>query len=288
MNSKDNFKIDFAGIGAMKCATTWIYECLKEHPEIEMPPKDQRDKALFFKENPTKEEIEEYKNWFDKDNTLKGDFHVHYLESEEACKRMKEYNKSMKIIVCLRDPVERAWSHYNYYKFRVGSSDLTFKQAVRENPEILKLGLYYKHLKKYYELFNGENILVLNFDDIKKDKLKFIQEIYNFLEVNKSFKPPSLNIKLNLTAFKQTFLGKILHQKIIAFFLRHTRWAWNLKDSIMIKKILGKFSGIWSKGGDNAMSQSTKKYLRDYYKEDLKKLESLIGDNIKKWYQYEN
>lgn len=279
----NNFKIDFVGIGAAKCATTWIYECLKEHPQIELAPKDQKDKVLFFKD-PDSREMKEYRSWFRREDTVKGDFHVHYLESEQALRRMKKHNENMKVIVCLRNPVERAWSHYNYYKFSSEQPEISFEEAAKKEPEIIDSGLYYKHLKKYYHAFDDSNILILIFEDLKEDQLNFIQNIYHFLGVKQDFTPPSLDLQINPTSFKQTGLGRLLHQRIAKPLLKNTKWAWNLKESVVAKKIIGGFSEAWGESKERKeMKPQMQKKLRNYYRGDIQKLEELTGRDLTSW-----
>ena len=280
----NNFKIDFVGIGAMKAATTWIYECLREHPEIEIAHKDQRSIAFFFKQEPSQEDIKEYISYFKKADSLKGDYHVEYLRDGAAMWRMKKHNDDIKIIVCLRNPLERAWSHYNYYKFYTGKRNISFGQAVEESPDILDAGLYYKYLKSYFRVFERDKILILFFEDIASDKVNFIRGIYKFLGVDISFIPSSLDVKINLTAFKQTLLGNFFHNKILGPFLRNYRWGWEIKKSVIFKKAIARFSEFW--GGTKegkAVSPEIYSRLEKFYRADIEKLQTLINRDLSRW-----
>ncbi|MFW6173882.1 MAG: sulfotransferase domain-containing protein, partial [Elusimicrobiota bacterium] len=107
-------KINFVCIGASKCATTWLYECLKKHPEIYIAsPKDSEETAFFRADNFSKK-INGYNLFFKEEHEkkLKGNFNVGYLQCEKVAERIASYNPEMKIIVSLRNPIERAYSHY--------------------------------------------------------------------------------------------------------------------------------------------------------------------------------
>jgi len=266
---KNDFKIDFVGIGGIKCATTWIYECLQEHPGLCLAPKDQQKFALFFGKVDKK-----YYSFFKK-NCLKGDFHVSYLESEEAMNRMKEHDP--KIIVCLRDPVKRAFSHYNYVKFSRDKEWESFEQALLEEPSILEPGFYFKHLKKYLD--NFDDTLILIYEDIEKDPKGFIRLIYKFLEVDDNFIPPSLDLKVNLTSFKLTRLGRFIHKRIAAPLLKNFKWAWKLKQSVFIKKLLCKISEEHGEAKEELRSE-THDRLKEVYASDIRSLEQLVGRSL--------
>jgi len=163
MTNETNFKIDFVGIGAIKAASSWVYECLQEHPEICLAPKDQRGIAYFFKENFSESKLKDYKYFFAgiKKKQLKGDFHAAYLTSPEVIDRLKEHNPDIKIIVCLRNPVQRAYSEYRFLKFSENASWNSFEQALLEKKRIIEHGFYHKYLSNYFKNFPRENILVM-------------------------------------------------------------------------------------------------------------------------------
>jgi len=287
MDIQDNFKINFIGIGAIKAASTWIYECLQEHPELCLAPKDQRRIAFFFKKNLFEKDLKDYKYFFKKDNQrqLKGDFHAGYLTSPEIINRVKEHNPDIKIVVCLRNPIARAFSEYRFLKFSKNAIWSNLEQGIQEDPRIMEHGLYYKYLKKYFKNFSRENILVLIYEDIKENPTRFIQRIYEFLGVDSSFVAPSINTKVNLTSFKSTKLGSFFHKKIIKPLLKNTKWAWKLKRSVVFKKLLCKFSELYSRKSKLTEEISPKTYqqLKNVYNQDIANLEKLINRDLSSW-----
>ena len=281
-----NFKIDFVGIGAIKSGTTWIYECLQEHPQVCLAPKDQAKIAFFLKSSPLKEEIDQYQSFLPSKNCeLIGDFHVAYMKREESAERIKRHNPDIKLIVCFRNPIEMVYSLYRYAKFSKHKNWESFEQGLKVEPAMLESGFYYKYLEKFFSNFPKENILVLIYEDIWKDKVKFIQQIYKFLGVNDSFVPQTAHLKVNLTKFKLTRLGRFLHKRIISPLLRNTRWAWKLKRSILIKKILCGFSEFYVSKKDSApqIKEETRRYLQNLYRDDIKSLEKLINRDLSYW-----
>jgi len=203
---RDNFKIDFIGIGAQRCATSWIFKCLQEHSQICAFVKKE---AAFF--NDERKNFEWYKSLFGHCATtaIKGEYSPHYMHPEydpkqKTAERIKNTFPDVKIIACLRNPIERARSQYFLEKLRNKETAPTFKKAILKNHhKYIEAGFYYTLLKKYLELFPRENILILIYEDIRKSPIGFIQNIYSFLGVDSNFVPPSVNKKVSVLTGKQ-------------------------------------------------------------------------------------
>ena len=166
-------KVGIFIVGAPKSGTTSLYYYLNEHPEILMSSakepdyfsdKEILDQGLYYGKSRI-DSLIKYNNLFSKRDNEKflGDASVSYLFYPEVSNRIKEYNPESKIIIMLRDPIHRAFSHY-LMDYRLG---LTSKSFVEEfnNQESLNfqqhflLGNYYNQVKKYLEVFETENAL---------------------------------------------------------------------------------------------------------------------------------
>ncbi len=283
-----NFKIDFVGIGAMKAATTWIYECLQEHPQIQLAPKDRTKSAFFLRQQLSENELREYYAFFNcKKGVLKGDFHVGYLTRTEVSDRIRKHNPDAKIIVCLRNPAHRAWSEYNYLRFARYKNWKSFREAIKQRPEIIDHSFYHRYLRGFFEKFPRKNILVLLYEDIAGDELGFIQRIYSFLGVDDRFIPPSVDIRINLTKFKLSRLGGLIHKGIWGPLLKNTKWAWRLKRGGFLKKELGILSRIYMRKQSITNLDREKddiyEYLKRVYIKDIQDLENLIQRDLDIW-----
>lgn len=316
--NEGQFKIDFIGIGAQKAATTWIYNCLIEHPEICGAREKEggvtkelhyfhKKRSLPFEKN--KEELdpssietkglEEYKKYFShcSPDKLKGEFTPCYLYYPEAPKLIKQYFPQIKIIVCLRNPIERAYSQYIHevqqdkyiYERDLDKNlkDISFKQAIKEEPEFLERGLYYKQLRRYYRLFPEVNILPLIYEDIQKDSLKFIQRIYDFLEVDDKFVPKQVDIKINTRKDKMSFLSRIIHMRI-----RPLLKKWKIGKKISLppavrKRIFFLLENKNRSSSKNEIPSKLRTELKEFYKKDIEKLEDLIKRDLSHWKEHE-
>ena len=143
--TKDYFKIDFIGIGTQRAGTTWIANCLSAHPQICLSnPKE----VHFFGSVRYSFGLDWYKKHFSaKPNQITGEFDAGYFASKNAAIQIKEHFPDVKIIISLRNPIEKAFSNYlsvsSYEKYS------SFENFLEANPKILERGIYYPKLYHY-------------------------------------------------------------------------------------------------------------------------------------------
>ncbi len=273
--------MNFIGIGAQKAGTSWIYACLYEHSEICMPFKEIN---FFSRERNYKKGIEWYRDRFKtcSKNSLKGEYSTSYLYSKFAAERIHEHFPKAKLIACLRNPIDRAVSNYKH-DIKVGNipENMSFDKASKEYKEYIEQGFYNKQLERCSKLFPRNQILILIYEDIKKDPLKFIQRIYKFLKVDDSFIPSMLEKKVDVSrAPKLIFLDKIIRK--IANLLRKIglhKLVWAIKKT-NIPEFIRKINTKKSKKikSDNRVRNELKKL----YEKDIAELSKKLKRNLKK------
>lgn len=203
---ENNFRIDFIGIGAAKSGTTWLADALRQHPDIFIPEKKE---LRYFYKTELHTQIPNYRyekpiSWYhsffkqaDPDK-VKGEISPHYFVASDAVENIYRYNQNIKIIAALRNPVERLVSDYNYW-IQIGKiPPMPFSEVIDKYPIILKHGLYFENLSRYYEKFSHSNIKIVLFDDLKSNAISLYSEILNFLNVKESI-PDLLHKKVNKT-----------------------------------------------------------------------------------------
>ena len=171
--------VDFVCIGAPRCGTTWLSENLSEHRDIYIPGQ----KAMnYFNVNWNKG-IRWYSDAFRKGkNRVKGEISPLYFGSEIVLKRMHEQFPRIKIVVIVREPIQRLKSQVNLINNLRGEyKDLNFR--INENPEILEMGLYHRNIKMVLKFFNPQQLLILNYNDIKDSPLSVLEKVHSFLGV---------------------------------------------------------------------------------------------------------
>ena len=296
MNKDIGKSPDFIGIGAMKAASSWISRCLSEHPEICFASQ----KGVHFFNTPIlyKKGLEYYESFF-KDcqkEKVKGEFSPKYMYEEETAVRIYKHYPNVKLIACLRNPVDRAVSHYRFGLARQGRLSFykDFRESIDRDDELVPRGMYYEQLKRFFDIFPPENILVVLYDDLKKDPLEFIQKIYQFLGVKNDFVPGEISQRTNKTG------AKILKPRIVFInnFLYRTRNKINTRSGM--GKILyrtkmfsvGKRFIDWNKRSsrknkkyspDLEIKNEDKEYLKQIYRQDIENLEKLINKDLSIW-----
>jgi len=206
---------DFLIIGAMKCGTHVLYyELLTKHPCIAGATKKE---IHFFDVNYNKgiswykshfTALEEKNNFKEKnsENLIAGEASPYYIFHPHAARRISESIPKVKLIAILRNPVDRAYSHY-HHAVRHKVENLTFEEAIKIEPErisnekekmkdenynsedvrkhsYLARGIYVDQLEEWLKYFPREQILILRTEDLKAHQDKVLQQAFDFLGVS--------------------------------------------------------------------------------------------------------
>lgn len=200
--------IDFLVIGAQKCATTWLYECLKEHPQICLPADKKEVEYIggkIYKEKGAEWYFSLVNNA--KPGQLKGDVSVEYMWNAGSPALVKELLPNVKLIASLRNPADRAISAYYWYlRKNLLPADKNilqtfehlkncYQQGKTDEPgvDIILRGMYHTQLARYTQLFQPSQLLVFLYEEIKEQPAKVLEQIYEFLDIDKSFVPAAIN-----------------------------------------------------------------------------------------------
>lgn len=200
IHSNKHASPDFMIIGTQKGGTTSLFQYLGQHPET-VPPNEKE--LAYFAWNSGKG-----LNWYLKNFPLKskkGDKLTYeatpaYIFLDECPRKIKRLYPDLKFILILRDPVMRAYSHWNFYhdstfiKERQYLKELrSFEDAINDElsgiePEnwefrYLSRGFYAKQLKNWYRYFDKEQILILDSSDLKKHPQEVMRKVTDFLNI---------------------------------------------------------------------------------------------------------
>ncbi|EDX74552.1 Sulfotransferase domain superfamily [Coleofasciculus chthonoplastes PCC 7420] len=197
-------KLNFIIIGAQKSGSTFVQEILSEHPEVFMVPKE---RPFFEDPDYGKMDFQEFEKLFAEVTTEKavGMKRPSYYGKFEVPERLYRHFPNIKLILVLRNPIERSISAYYHYmkdgfipvknieegmvKIINGEYKNTYKRA----NEIIEFSFYYKHIMHYLKYFNINQIHITLFDNLKKDTLAEISSIFKFLEIDPNYKPKYLD-----------------------------------------------------------------------------------------------
>src|SRR5437899_6958802 len=189
-------RLDFIVAGAQKSGTTALYYFLSKHPEIALPDKQE---LHFFDDE---ERFAGEANY----NALHGSFHLKrrwsiagectpiYVYWKPAIERIWKYDPKIKLLVLLRNPIERAFAHWNMQRFK-GREPLDFFDAVREEqtrisgaPPVdarrfayIDRGFYGRQLERLFKFFPREHVKAVKFENFKAKRRETLTSILSFL-----------------------------------------------------------------------------------------------------------
>ena len=224
---------DFIIIGAAKCGTTSLYQYLSSHPQILVPHKKELN---FFTDTNFAKGIDWYLAQFpslaDHPEFLTGEATTIYFDSAEVPPRIQQFFPDVKLILLLRNPVERAVS-WHYHKINTGLETRSIEVAIKEEinslkkiaaPKLTQIGyrhpnnllgsLYIYKLKRWLQLFPQEQILVLQSEELYNQPETVMKQVFDFLEI-----PPHYieeYRKVNVGSY--TPISKKLRQELLEYF----------------------------------------------------------------------
>lgn len=267
-------------IGAPKCATTSMYHYLKNHNDVFVPEiKEQHFFSLpmvkdtYYDVYFAKNENDYLRNYDDaKNKKIIADISPSYLYYKESADKIMKFNTKSKIIVILRDPIERAISHY-LMDLRIGYVNKPFFHYLKDKntlyyKEYVGNSLYYETVKYYKELFK-DNLLVISFKELKNNPELIMNDVFDFLDIER--------IKINFST-KYNFYSRakspIIYylRKLHLFNFIYKYIPENLKCKI--KTLL--FNTVEEKPSFN----EEKDFLQKIFEEDSKKLEKLLNKKL--------
>lgn len=200
-------KPDFFIAGAARSGTTALWYCLKENPGIFMPKEMLLKEPAFFSglKKSRFKRWDDYIKLFaaaDASHHQVGEASTAYLTDEESPERIYEYDRDAKIIICLRNPVSRAYSLYNWMVQDGYEYAGTFAEALKleqtratknipnyfepeyyHNYMYFASGLYYAQVKRYIDLFK-KNVLLVKFENFTKDFNAEYGRVCDFLGID--------------------------------------------------------------------------------------------------------
>jgi hypothetical protein len=211
MKAMSNFII----VGGQRCGTTWLYNALEAHPDIEMAKPVKPEPKYFLQELVTSKEY--FKKFFsDSDNKVFGEKSTSYYENFDVPKRIKDTLPDSKILIITRNPIDRAISNY-FFSTQFGLEDRTIEDVfvnniptpiltvpTSVNPfDYINRGFYSGYIKNYINIFGENKVKVLSFESIIANSHDYTN-LLKFLNVDSSFILPEDNYQIINPSQKQS------------------------------------------------------------------------------------
>jgi hypothetical protein len=291
--------LDFAVIGAQKSGTTSLFEYLRVHPRIYIPP--DKEVPFFTRDNRYEKGWEWYAGEFFShapDDVLWGTVTPQYMADPRVPRRMFQAMQEVKLIALLRNPVGRAFSHHKMAVLR-GTESRTFEQAAselldekrarraRELPAgianesacYLVWGEYARILGSYRSMFSEEQVLVLFMEDLEARPWETLVDILNFLGLTEPFTPSNLGRRYHEGATRRRVrsIDKLKKVGIL-------RRSWRLFPEKSRRRFSGrleKWNTVPEKLVDPVIvDAATVEGLVEYYRPEVERLRELLGREV--------
>ena len=192
-------RLDFIVAGAQKSGTTALHYFLKKHPQIALPDRQEMhffDDEEIFSRAPVDYESLHRQFARIRKSQISGEVTPSYLYWKPAMERIRNYNPRIKLIILLRNPVDRAFAHWNMQRFK-NREPLDFLDALTEEPsrlaELLSKesrrfayvdrGFYSEQLERVFRFFPREQVKIVKFESFRDRKQEALDEIFEFLGV---------------------------------------------------------------------------------------------------------
>ncbi len=192
-------KVGFVIAGTQKGGTSALDAYMRDHPEICMADKKEVhffDNESIFQEK--KVDYAAYHSFFTPKTSHKllGETTPSYMYWYDSPRRIWQYNPSMKVIMILRNPIDRAYSHWNMQRDR-NVDNLSFREAIQSEPIRLRIALPYQHkqysyidrgfyseqLRRMWTYFPKNQTLILKSEDLRTNPKETLEKVCNFLDL---------------------------------------------------------------------------------------------------------
>ena len=298
----------FLIIGAAKAGTTSLYNYLRQHPDVFMPEVKEPRFFAYVDDPPAmvgpgdEESNKEsgavytrgaYEALFAEapDVTAAGEASVNYLYSETAPKRIHEYVPDVQLVAVLRNPIDRAYSHY-LHLLRAGREPLRdFRAALEAEGErreagwewswhYTRMGFYHEQLSRYLEHFDRDQLHVYLFDDFKADNLAVTQDVYRALGVDDTVRPSD--------SIAHAKTGVPISDWFQRFILNPDHPLRRAARSVLPERVRTRGMKLLQNANLSKpeMDPSVRAELADLFEDDVRRLEQLLGRDLSHWLEW--
>lgn len=295
MDNKPNFFI----VGAAKCGTSSLFHYVELHPDVYMSPI--KEPHYFcddyfpmhftgpgdegFSQNRLRN-MEDYLRLFEAGNLkkIRGEGSVYYLYFDGIAEQLLEFNPDAKVVIVLRNPVQRAYSAY-MHTVRDGRETLTFEEALEREQSrreegyqplwwYRELGRYSAQVERYIKAFPSNQLKIFLFEDLR-DTAKAVKDTFSFLNLRDV--PVDTSIKYNESGIPKS-------RMLFNFFAKPNILKEIVKPLLpaKVRQKLGQQAKSMTLRQET-MNPQTRSMLTEYFREDIKRLQELIGRDLSSW-----
>lgn len=288
---------NFFIVGSAKSGTTSLAHYIGQHPDAFMCPLKEPHyfSSAFGSSDFGLNNLDEYLLLFRKagDATAVGEASTSYLFDVASAEAIYETFPRSKVLVILRNPTEMAFSHWQHMSLN-GNESKMFEEAISESERkyrkteefkhsvsgwwasyfYLERAMYWAQVKRYMDVFGSDNVKVWIFEEFFAKPEESCRDVFSFLNIDPSFTPDCLVVNRGGVPRFQLLKSQInrKHPTLKRFFPLTVR-----------NRIRMAVQQLNTKKGYQAMNPDTRNKLEGFFRDDIEKLEKLLGREIPAW-----
>ena len=272
----------FIGIGPPKCATTWLDDALRRHPDIYLPPKQ---KEVFYFDRFFDRGHDWYANLFATagETAAVGEISTSYVLERQTIERIHAFNPDVKLVCILRDPVARLISHYRMF-VENGRTTVGLEDTLQKQPLLRQCSAYASLLENVLSVFPREQLHLGIFEEILQSpdsQRKYFASLCAFLDVPAAaLQDETFDQRVRETYGKPKSLWLVKKAKAMRSYLRRNDMEHivSLADRFGINR-----KAFLSKSAKPEIAEETRQSLRQEFAKDVAYVETFLGRELGLW-----
>lgn len=264
-------------IGGMKCGTSSLHFYLRKHPQILMSA--EKELNFFIEEMNWTRGVQWYASHF-REAPVRGEVSPNYTACQRfpgVPERMHELVPDAKLIYLVRDPIERAISHW-IHNYSHGREDRPFDEAIR-HWSYVERSQYWRQLQAFLDYFPARQVLVVEAEELRHRRQETLRGIFDFLNVDARYRSTRFQVERHRSSLKRrkTRVGSWLAERGLERRLEALPqpWRWQLKFLLFLP-----FSRSIPRP---VPTESTREWLVERVRDDVAKLRAFTGRSFAHW-----
>jgi hypothetical protein len=270
-------RLNIVGVGPQRTGTTWLYECLREHPQLCFP-RDVKETSFFD------ERFNRGWPWYwshfqhRRDRQLCAEVAATYFDVPEAAQRIRDHNPRCRVIISLRDPVARCFSLYLHHRKR-GRLNGSFRDAIERMPRLIDSSRYRAHVSRWRDYFGADQISIVLLDDISSCPETVLDQTYQFIGIDKAPVPDKAREQINVASLPASrALAALATHGAHWFRDRRLYGPIELAKKLGLKRIYSGFQRPLP-----ALDSEMRRHLVEELSPDIAYVEEILGRALPHW-----
>ncbi len=273
---------NFILAGAEKTGSTSLYNYLKQHPDVFMPSVKEPD---FFIPDHGITDIREYESLFQEveSETAVGEASVGCFHSNGSAARIDEHLPEVTILLVLRDPAERAFSHYNMLRENGVIPNRPFIDALQDAQRKgsfkytgLPTSRYAAQLRQYKDVF-GNRLNVYLHRDFKNETLSTVQEMFEDIGVDPEYMVDTSHNHNETRIPQSSSINQLVWDKNAVKGVLKNLLPTSIQDH------LRELVTTMNRKPPPPLSDDARRFVIERLRDDIEKTEELIGRDLSSW-----